>query len=470
MGYIREINKKYITEFKNRLSSGFKALIRSSDSMYMRTILKEINRLFRIISGRLSSRHDIPNATDFPDTIRFNRLLEDVDTDIDKVYTAQALIESDVQNLVNFNSLEREKQINNLTRVQKQVYSVYVKSKKGVIGTTIIREDFKDEHLSKESSGVEVNMTKEALQLSTLSLNINRNIVDTAFVECVFIETPNEKYNLYPNNRILSLGSFWKKASNDPHFMGKDNINYYRSLMIDDPNTANVSSTQFEAVYTFDENKVVGPFTQASAIREKVETELSNYFQLHPSFIMVDKANSLNGKYTSTNNIENDPDQAVTQPNIRLSIPFKNNAPVSTSMVIDFEPNDANIIPTIDLTNSFARDNKGNNNKFIAIDAKKQATYSGTGRVQIDFKEAIVPTRVDLSLSYTNSAWALLKEYMMSGYVFEKRKTFELNTNDGSSITATLTKIAWVFVDSESNLHKEEEKANIVMNLTGVNK
>jgi len=461
IGYIREINSKYISEFKNRIASGLRSILRGSDSMYLKLILTEINRLFNIISGRVSSRHNIPNSNDFPDTKQYNKLLEGMDIDIDKIYKAQELIESDVQNLVNFNSLEREKQINNLTRTQKLVYSAYIKSKKGIIGTTIIREDFKTDILTKECIGVEVNMNKEALSLATTQISINRNSMDTNYVECVFIKNPDSIYNIYPNNRILSVGSYWKRSSNDVHFTNKNDKNYYREFMTDDPNSSNVSSTHFEAVYTYDEN---------STMRDDIENELCNYFQLHPNFIMVDKVNALNGMYITSENIEDNISQSIIQPTIKLSIPFKINTPLTTSIIIDFEPNDSNIIPSIDIEKSFIQSNKGNIIKFLPIPIEKLITYSKTGRYEINLKEPSVPARADIVLYYSNDSWAPLKEYYMSGYVFEKKKVFELTTNGTNTITTTLAKIAWVFVDSNSNLNQEVQKANAVMKLTGVPK
>ncbi len=458
--YIKEINNKYITEFKIRLRNGFNSLLRSSDSMYMRTILKELNRLFKIMAGRISSKLDIPKNNEFPDTAKFNTLLESLDIDIDKIYKAESIIESDLQNVVNFNSLEREKQINNLAKVQQSVYSAYIKSKKGLIGTTIIREDFKTDKISKESTGVQVNLNKEVLMLQVLSSSINRKSVDNRLVECLFVEFPDEKYNIFPSNKSLALGAFWKTSNNRSHFNGKIYPTWYRTQMVDDASPTSVSSCQFEAMYTFDED---------GKMRDKIENELGNYFQLHHTFIMVDKSNSVHGEYTSTENIEY-ANVVTVRPNIKLSIPFKTHIPASTSLIVDVEPNDSNIIPTIDIDKSFTEDVNGRKINFVSVDKKKIESYNKTGRYQLDFTDPIVPIRVELILSYSSASWSQLKEYLMAGYIYEKSKVFQLEINDGSSVSTTLRKVAWVFVDAQMPLKKEEQRANKVMSLVGVKK
>ena len=115
MSYIRRINEKYIKRFRTQVESGISSLVRVSNSTVLKVILDEVNKLFGIMSGKLMSRKEIPKGTDFPDSSVHNELLSDIDTDLEKIYSAQAIIEDDVQNLVNFNSVEREKAIKNLS-------------------------------------------------------------------------------------------------------------------------------------------------------------------------------------------------------------------------------------------------------------------------------------------------------------------------------------------------------------------
>lgn len=461
-GYYRKINEKYIKQFKNRVRDGVNALVRVTDSMVLRVILKEVNRLFGIMSGRQTSRRDIPTPSDFPDSKTFNKLLDDIDIDIDKVYTAQTLIESDVQNVANFNSLEREKGLKNLARVQRKVYNVYLKSKKNIDGTIIIREDFKNDEVPPESVGVQVNLNKETLTLQVEDTSEVRTAVDNNIVDCFFVDSPSNKYNIYPNNRHLTLGSFWKQERGyDPHWSLKESKTRYKYMMVDGPTASNIGSTQFEAVFTYDEN---------GSMRTAVEQELGNYFQLHPSFIQVDRSNSLHGKFSSVFNIDTATTQETVNPRVRLSIPFTRNTPLSSSFLVDLEPNDGGVLPSIDFNASSAYDVNNRKVKFQALDTSKVSDYTKTGRYQLNFNEPIIPTRVDLIIYFANSPWAELGEYMMAEYIFEKRKTFQLATNLSTSITTTLVKTAYVFVDAESNVRNEEIRANNVMKLTGVEK
>jgi len=464
-GYHREINKKFLSEFKTNLRNRILSLIRASDSNYLKAILDEITRLFKIMSGRMTSKRDIQKGDDFPDSKKYNTLLDNIDIDLHKIYNAESIIESDLQNVVNFNSLQREKQINYLTEVQKKVYSAYIKSKKGLLGITIVKENFKNGKLSEECSNVQVNLTKEALTLMSTGRKENRDVVDAKIVDCHFIEPINAALNIYPNNKSLSLGSFWKRNNKDIHFEWKDNKEFYSSLMVDLHKSSNISSCQFEAVYTYNKN---------GEMRKSVEEEISNYFQLHHTFIMVDKANSLHGAYSTLIDMDVLPKSInpniLLKPNLKLSIPFKQGSKLSTSIIIDFEPNDANVIPTVDLDKSFVQDINGKNEKFIPLDEEKLDKYSKTGRYEFPFRNPVIPARVEFSLSYANSSWATLKQYMIAGYIFEKTKTFLLETNDGDAITTTLTKVAWVFVDAQTPQKKEEERANKVMKLQGVEK
>lgn len=462
IGYYRKINEKYIKQFKNRVRDGVNNLVRVTDSMVMKVILKEINRLFSIMSGRLTSRRQIPKKNDFPDSKHYNNLLTNIDIDLDKIYVAQTLIESDVQNVANFNSLEREKGLKNLSRVQRKVYSVYLKSKKNIDGTTIIREDFKDDEIPPDSQGVQVNLNKETLTLEVEDINEVRTVIDNNIVDCFFVDSPLDTYNIYPNNRHLTLGSFWKqKRGFDSHWSLKDSKTKYKYMMVDEPGVSNIGSTQFEAVFTFD---------QDGGMRVVVEEELGNYFQLHSSFIQVDRANSLHSNFSSIFNIDTAETQETVNPKVRLTIPCNNKTPLSSSFIIDLEPNDGGVLPSIAIDESYVYDVNNRKVKFQAVDINKISNYSKTGRYQLNFNEPLIPSRIDIILFYANSSWAELKEYMMAEYIFEKRKTFELLTSTGDSITTTLIKVAYIFVDAESDIRNEELRANNVMKLTGVEK
>jgi len=109
MSHILEINRKYLENFKNNLKSRMSSLIRVSDSEVLKALILEVNRLFNIISGRLASKLDIPKADEFPDSDKFNKFLTDIDIDLDRLFNGHSIVENDIQNVANYNSLEREK-------------------------------------------------------------------------------------------------------------------------------------------------------------------------------------------------------------------------------------------------------------------------------------------------------------------------------------------------------------------------
>jgi len=456
--YVRKINEKYISDFKFRIQSGIAELVRSTDATVLKVILQEVNRLFRIMSGRLVSRLDIPMPDRFPDADKFNSFISDIDIDLDKVFTAQELVSNDVQNVVNFNSLEREKARRNLADAQKKVYNVYIKSKMGLDGATVIREDFRDDRLYAESNGVQINLNKENLTLKVEESFVDRKSVHKDKVDIYFTELPDEGFKLYPNNRNLALGSFWKRGTSDIHFTAKNDEGRYKTYMVDENDGVNVGSTQFEAVYTYE---------QASnlSIRDRVERELGNYLNLHPSFIMIDDAISIRRTYITQKSMEGI--EEVINPSIKLVVPFKGEAPVGTTFIVDLEGNDANVIPTIDVAKSFVYDENNRKVKFQKIPDSKVDEYGKTGRYELVFNEPLRPTRMELICFFNSNAWADITEYMISEYLFEKIKKITLQTNLGN-IETILRKKAYVFVDAESDLLNERRRANDVMQFKGV--
>ncbi len=459
MSYIRKINDKYIKDFKFKVRSGIAGLVRSTDSAVLKVIIKEVNRLFKIMSGRLVSRLDIPMPDRFPDSDKFNSFITDIDTDLEKVYNAQELVSSDVQNVVNFNSLEREKAIRNLAETQKQVYSVYIKSKMGIDGTTVIREDFRNDKLYAESKGVQINLNKENLTLKVEESSLDRKSVHSEKVEVYFTEQPDAGFNLFPNNRSLAVGSFWKRGKSDIHFTSKNDKTRYKSMMVDDDDDGiNVGSTQFEAMYTYET-------PQTTTIRQLVEVELGNYLNLHPSFIMIDNNISIHGAYITQKSM--DGIDEVINPSVKLVVPFRGEAPVGTTFIVDLEGNDANVIPTIDVAKSFVYDENNRKVRFLAIPASKVDEYGKTGRYELVFNEPLRPSRAELICFFNSNAWADVTEYMISEYLFEKVKKITLQTNLGN-IETILRKKAYVFVDAESNLLNERRRANAVMQFKGV--
>lgn len=451
--YIRKINEKYISNFNDNVRIGLASILRVSDSSYLKVIMQEVNKLFRIISGRMTSKRQIPKPNEFPDVKKFNILLQNIGIDIDKIYAAQNYVEQDLQNVLNFNSLEREKGIQSLSQTQSLVYSAYIRAGKGITGDIILRETFKNDRLPAGSNGVMINLEKESLLLATTSESTDKLAIDKELINIYFSEQPDITYNLYPNNVSLALGSHWaKKNPAESHFILKDTPRVYREGFIDGPVAENAGSVQFEAVATFD-------YTDdgSTSIRKKVEDKLSKAFNKHHSTIMVDKVNSMQGKYISSNK------DITINPNVKLALPFKN-AGLSSALLIDLQPNDNEELPSINFNESFIYNISGGRSKFISIPEKKLEEYSKTGRFILTFEDGlIVPARAEITLSYAQNSWTNISYYMVL-YNYSAAKSFTLEAFDNSgNINATFTKVAYIFVDTESNRNNEETRAMNVM-------
>ena len=458
--YSVKINQKYIEQFNQNVRLGLSSILRVSDSSYLQVILKEVNKLFRIISGRMTSKRQIPKPEDFPDVKKFNKFLNNIGIDIEKIYSAQNYVEQDLQNVLNFNSLEREKAIHTLSDVQANVYSAYIKSGSAINGTTIIKESFKNDTLPEGSNEVMINLDKEALMLHVSNEQVNKASIDKELINVYFSDQPDEKYKLFPNNVSLRLGSHWqKKFPSESHFWLKENLSTYREGFIDGPEAENAGSCQFEAVATFD-------YTEdgSDSVRKKVEDKLSQAFNVHSSLIMVDKVNSMQSKYISS---EEDID---INPTIKLTIPFKD-APLSSSLMIDLQPNDSEELPSIDFGNSFVYDVQGRRGNFVEMTDEKLEEYSKTGRFLLVFEDGImIPSRVEITLKYTQNAWTEINYYMVL-YNYSAYKSIQLEAfDDAGNINAIFTKVAHIFVDSESDLSNENSRATNVMLSSEVSK
>ena len=93
--YFHTINKTYVENFFRRVKSSYKNNNIHTDSLFLKTILRSINDLFKLIGGRISNKDDIPKAKDYPDSTKFNHLIEDINIDVKKLFTSQKLIEND---------------------------------------------------------------------------------------------------------------------------------------------------------------------------------------------------------------------------------------------------------------------------------------------------------------------------------------------------------------------------------------
>jgi len=453
LNYVRKINEKYIDAFANNVRIGLGSILRVSDSSYLKVIMSEVNKLFRIISGRMTAQRQIPKPNEFPDVKKYNTFLDNIGIDIDKIYAAQNYVEQDLQNVLNFNSLEREKAINTLARVQSNVYSAYVKAGTSIRGNTIIRESFKTDTLPHGSQNVSINMEKDTLMLATLNADVDKISIDKELINVLFSDRPSETYKLFPNNTSLALGSHWqRKYPAESHFTAKENPRFYREGFIDGPVAQNAGSVQFEAVATFD-------YTEdgSGPIRKKIEDKISKAFNKHHSTIMVDTVNSAQGRYvTDLKDIE-------LNPKVKVIVPFTK-AALSSALLFDIQPNDSEELPTIIFNESYIYDEFNARSNFIPLSKSKLEEYSKTGRFMLSFERGLlVPTRAEITLEYIHNAWTEINYYMVL-YNYTVYKSLTLEAFDASgNIEASFIKTAYIFVDAESDLKNEKIRATNVM-------
>lgn len=452
--YILKINRRYIQDFRNTVRDGLLNLNVNSHSNYLRVILDEINRLFKIISGRLASRRDIPKQEDFPDSRSHNDLISNISIDLEKIYTAQEFINSDIQNVANFNSLERTKSVKNLSRVQQKVYSVYIKSKAAASSGTEIIENFEDDFLPEGSRNVEIDA--KTLRLETKSRRQDRNNIDTQLVNVFFIDRPNRSLAIYPNNRALSLGSFWSRGPSDYHFILKDDKGRYMNMMKDGAQEDQLGTTQFEAVFTSNVS-----LRDGEDIRQAIESYLSSIFKINSTFIMMDKTNSLHGSYIS------DKEDIEINPKFKLVIPFTN-PNLTNSILLNFGTNDSDDIPAIDINESFIFDESNRRRRFVVSTSEELEQAASLGEYKLIFEDPFVPSRMELVLYYQGTPWPSLSEYVMASYKFDARRTLGIRTDSGSQLSVAFIKLAYIFVDAESDRISESNRANKVMQLQGV--
>lgn len=436
-----KINKKYIHDFSQRVRSGLLSLDIVSDSSFLKVMLKEINWLFRILSGRLTSTRQIPKPNDLPSSDNFNKFLQNIDIDLDKLYISRQMIESDAQNVANFNSLERVKASNKLIKAHSKVYSQYIKVLEYIDGELIIREDFDDEGKLVNFSDVQLNTNIDTLRLSVQDTVENRDAIETNTVACRFVDPYDEDFNLFPNTTELSIGSFWKRSSSDRHWY-RDIDSKYKINIIDKPESEYLNSCQFESVLTIYDNSL-----------SKIKEEVGEYTNLHHSFVFMDRNNSLHGQYLYAG--DND-DIDADDVKLLLTMPIdRNSTSLCSSIDMLFEPNDGNILPSIDIEHSYVEDIVGRKFLFdeIISDDENNNETVGFFKLPIKNNEPILPHHITLTLT-TPNAWPALDKYYLAEYKYSNTKQIDLDVTMNNeeleeSISVSITKDAYVYVDAE---------------------
>lgn len=467
--YVYQVFNKYFNDYKNNVKLGISALIRASDTEILLVCLEEMNKVMDIVSGRLTSILDIPNENRFPSTKQFNSFLRNVDIDLDKLFTTSQIIVNDTQNVVNYNSTEREAIVNTLTTVQGNVYSAYVMSQKGISGVTIIREDFNNEESantgSSETKDVIVDTKLKRLSMKPINaVPIKDNTaVNTSYIDSYHTNELNANLKAFPNSQNLSHGSFWNISNNSKlHFTQKSDMIAYKKYILYNSNDVNQSlgSCQFESVITIDVN---------GDVDKRIQKEFSEAKQIPESYIFINRPISVRSKYITTVT-------DLPKAEVKLIIPFTN-ATLSTGCEIVLNPNDGNEFPVLNANKSYVKSSVLIDNvlttKKVGITCMTTETVEkfGTEHIySILFNEPIVPQMLELVLSY-DSGWPEV-QYTMSWWLAEYTKTFDITAiiegETPTTSTISYKRTINLLIDSNNLLSVEQSEVDALFRAEGV--
>ncbi|MCK9428873.1 MAG: hypothetical protein M0R17_02530 [Candidatus Omnitrophica bacterium] len=478
--YFYKLNKTYIENFSKKVITSFRNNDIHSYVSFLKTLFIEINYLFKFIGGMLSSKDKLQKRLGYPETNTYNEVLNNLDVDIKKLYSAQTIINSDVNNLLSFNSTQRIKTYENLTSTQQQVYSLYIKNRK-VTGNEIIipvENPFtSSDNMSSDSKDVCINQDRGSLTLKYES-SIEKSIdLDNVFI---YFSDSVPKDNIYPNNKSLHLGSHWKTSSNDQHYISDNltDIKNYKTRLIDDVNSNyGVGWCEFEAVRTeinslslaiqnlsFKKSSYINNiFTSISKnYKNPDEITIKNYigkkYNRDAESIYFDINNSLQGTFISYNfSVDN-----YINPKYKLVIPFLNNVSTTNEIRLDFEPDKLGFFPKIvwDESKVYSNDN-GIEIAYSLISPSDYNNVTYNGEYRLIIKDGYIkPSRVEVILEYGSDSlhWVPINFYM-SHYSYNSSKNYNLTQPSGDEINLILNKTYDIFVDSENDDIKEKNRA-----------
>jgi hypothetical protein len=489
------LNKDYIKAFQIRISERYKDRDKRSETGFFKVLLEEMNELFKNIGGKVSSKKEIPSSNDYPDSEVYNKLLVNVSRDIDKLFNAQKLIESDINNLMNFNSIQRTKTFENFTSAQQEVYSAYVKANREAIGGTRVPEGnpfTSSDNMSTESEDVIIDEHRSVLTLkyeTTTEKNID--IKNTT----IYFAGKQPERPLYPMGSTLAIGSHWKITKNDPHFIDSENIGsveQYKTMMIDDPNSnIGIGYCEFEAVSTKSygmkrvsskpSNRIAGffglkPILMPIYSRMKSEDSsilsikeyIGQVYNKDPEFIYADLPNSLQGQYVLgparvSSAISDSPKYKLVVPLLTSSI--------TNEFIISFMASRNGYIPKINWSESkaFSRDG-GSDIAYSLIPPHGVSLDSEPaldGKYVCHISDFIRPTRLEIVVEYDSDqdVWEPI-DFYMSHYVYSVENSYEMPFYGyDSKINVLIKKSYDIFVDAEANETKERDRAiNVIKN------
>jgi len=501
MANFYKINKDYINTFGDRVIRKYKDNYKRSETSLFKALLEEINELFKKFGGKLSSKRNIPAATDYPDSITYNKLLTDINFDLDKLYNAQKLIESDVTNLLNFNSNQRIKIFEELVTAQQEVYSAYIKSKRDTIGGTEIPAGspfISADNLSSESTDVYIDEERGVLTLATIGPPVINRDVDIKNISIYFIGSRPIR-PIYPLGDTLGVGSHWKTKANDPHFIDSNNISAieeYKSMMIDDPDAnLGIGYCEFEAVRTHlygqplpsmrieqrasitsmcgNLSVLFVPIVSQGMAENSSTITLKEYigqtYGKDAHLIYLDTSNSLQGEYIITDYQQSSLIDSV--PKYKLVVPFITNI-LTNEIVIDLAANSDGYFPTINWLESKVYSKIGNGEAAYSIvpSSTSLSEVATNGRHVCRTSNFVYPTRLELVLEYTTDSlmWIPI-DFYMAHYTYSAEKTYEMPYYDNDSkYNIVLKKTYDIFVDKEASETNEKTRAlNVLRSSNG---
>lgn len=455
--FFLKINKKVFSEFRYSVSTSFDSFYRKTDSVLLKSVLKEVNNLISKISGRQSNKSDIPKPDDYPDSSRVNKLLTDIVTDLDKIYEAQTIVDDNVRQVMLFNSSQREKSLNNLYSVQGKVYNAYVKSNKILNGSTVIpaKNPFTStDAITGQSSDVVIDPIRSTLTLSKRKSEQLKDI-DINNVRVINSSSVPDEVNLYPSTSELAIGSHWMKEKKDRNFIDKDDpveSDSYRQRMIDsETNNMSIGSCEFESVFTSSKNK---------NIPEILKIELGKELGKDSNLIYLDEVNSSQSRYTT---------KTISVPDIKwnkfkLIIPFLETAPIN-ELVITFSPDSNGNVPNINWEDSRIYAKNDNSEHIVTFIKPNTSDNFGKsdGEYRMITRKTIIPKRAEIVIEMDANAWIPLSFYM-SYLSYQETQTYDLTTFSSVNGQSVIGKVKLVFnkkfdifVDSRPPLSKEGE-------------
>lgn len=454
----------------------------------MKSLLREVNDLFRRIGGRISSKKDIPKKHEYPNSFKFNRLLRGIATDVDKIYTAQKLIEDDVNNLLNFNSTQRIKTFENLTNTQQEVYSTYVKNKSDVRGEIIIPAENpfgSSDNISPESEGIYIDENR-----GVLTLHHTTKITKPVRLDGVrmFFTGAKPLGSVYPNSDQMGLGSHWNiPDSVSAHHIDVENpsvVSDYKNMMTDDPNNNyGIGFCEFEGVQTTlapqkiikstEDSYRISDTNEGQFYFKRVESageaqEINNIKQVigeetnkDPELVYLDIPNSLQGKWINWNTV------SIIRldgqvPQYKLVIPFNSNTPFTNQISLTVQPNALGNYPKLNWKTSKVYTNiGGSDSSHGLVPPNTTSLISDNGEYLCNIKGGFIkPSRMEAIFEYggDDAQWSQIG-FTMGHWVYSTAKNYFLPHGSSERITLILGKTYDVYVDAEPNQEKEKQRA-----------